>query len=136
MAANQKIIDRYFEAYQKHDMHAIKEVMSENVRWYFPGKHPLAGIKKGVADVVAFFDAVGGIMKESNPEIDKLIVAENDNYLVECIHSKTRNKSGPNLEHFACVLWTIKDGKIVEGRHFFADPEAVDEYFSDVLQEK
>src|SRR6185503_8596358 len=136
MAANQKIIDRYFEAYQKHDMHAIKEVMSENVRWYFPGKHPFAGVKKGVAEVVEFFDAMGGIMKESNPKIEKLIVAENDDYFIECIHSRTNNPSGPNLDHFASVLWTIKDGKIAEGRHFFANPEAVDKYFSSVVLEK
>jgi len=27
--SNQKIVDKYFEAYMKHDMQAIKEVMHE-----------------------------------------------------------------------------------------------------------
>ena len=128
--SNQNIVDKYFEAYAKHDLNAIRQVMAENVTWYFLGRHPLAGVKKGIDEVVAFFDQVGEIMSKSHPKIDKLIVAENDNFLVECIHSKTNSEDGNNLEHDACVLWTFENGKIIEGRHFFADPQAVDQYFT------
>ena len=130
MATNQQIIDKYFEAYGKHDMEGIAQVMSENVVWYFPGSHPLAGTKKGIKEVVEFYDKVGKIMKESKPQIEKLIVAEQGNRLIECIHSKTNRADNNNLEHYACVLWTIENGKIIEGRHFFANQDAVDKYFS------
>ena len=130
--SNQNIIDKYFEAYAKHDFNGIKQVMAENVTWYFLGRHPLAGVKKGIEEVVAFYDEVGKIMGKSHPKIDKLIVAENNNFLIECIHSKTNREDGNNLDHYACVLWTFENGKIIEGRHFFADPEAVDKYFTAV----
>ena len=56
---NKEIIDKYFAAYAKHDMEAIREVMDENVTWYFLGTHPLAGVKKGIDEVIAFYDKVG-----------------------------------------------------------------------------
>ena len=132
--SNQKIVDQYFAAYAKHDLDAIRKVMDDNITWYFLGQHPLAGVKNGIDEVVMFFDKVGKIMMESNPTIEKLIVAENEEYLVECIHSKTNRSDENNLEHHACVLWTFKNGKIVEGRHFFSDQQAVNKYFGSLAK--
>ena len=129
---NQDIIKKFFEGYGSHDMDEIKKVMSENVTWLFLGQHPLAGIKQGVEEVVAFFDIMGEIMQKSNSKMEKLIEAENDKYFIECQHSKTNREDGINLDHYSSVLWTIENGKIIEGRHFFADPEAVDKYFTAV----
>ena len=56
---NQQIIDQFFAAYSKHDFHAIRQVMHEDVIWVFMGQHPLAGVKTGIEDVVAFFDNMG-----------------------------------------------------------------------------
>jgi len=131
-SAHQSIVDKFFEAYQEHDINKVKEVMDENAKWIFMGRHPLAGIKNGVVEIVAFFDKMGKIMARGKPTIDKLIVCENENYLIECIHSATNSSDGSNLDHHACVLWTFKSGKIIEGRHFFADPEAADKYFTEV----
>lgn len=36
--------------------------MSEKVTWTFLGKHKLAGVKKGLDEVIAFFDLMGKIM--------------------------------------------------------------------------
>jgi ketosteroid isomerase-like protein len=127
---NQAIIDRFFAAYAKHDMAAIKTVMDENVKWYFLGEHPLAGVKNGIEEVIGFYDKVGKIMGESKPDIKKIIVAEKDDHLIECIHSKTNRTDEHNLEHQACVLWTFKDGKIIEGKHFFSNQQAINQYFN------
>ena len=129
---NQEIVDAFFEAYKKHDMKAIRKVMADNVTWYFEGQNPMAGVKKGVEEVVEFFDIMAKIMEKSRPEIDKLIVADNERYFIECQHSRTHRQDDNNLDHYTTVLWTIENGKIIEGRHFFADPQAVDKYFSAV----
>lgn len=133
---NQKIVDKFFEAYKKRDQNGLKQVMSEEVNWFFMGQHPFAGVKKGIKEVVAFFDAMGGIMAKGNPKIEKPIVSENENHLIECVHTRTNRPDGNNLDHYACVLWTFSEGKIVEGRHFFADPPAVDKYFTAMAAEK
>ncbi|HET7732950.1 MAG TPA: SRPBCC domain-containing protein, partial [Paludibacter sp.] len=128
----QELIDLFFTAYAKRDMEGIKQVMSENVTWTFSGHNKVAGTKKGIDEVIAFFDLMGGIMSESKPSVDKLIIAENDTYLIECQHIKTHREDGINIEHDVSVLWTFENGKIISGRHFFADPESVDAYFNAV----
>lgn len=130
---NQDIVDKFFDAYKDHNINAIRKVMADNVVWYFLGQSPVAGIKKGIDEVIEFFNTMGEIMSQSGIKMDKLIVAENDRYLIECQRSKTNRRDGNNLEHHSAVLWTIENGKIIEGRHFFADPQAVDKYFSTVF---
>jgi|KBSSwiStaDraftv2_1062776.scaffolds.fasta_scaffold25301_3 ketosteroid isomerase-like protein len=129
---NQDIIDKFFDSYMKRDLDGVKNVMAPNVVWYFLGRHKHAGVKKGIDEVIKFFDTMGGIMSKSRPAIEKLIVAEKDNYLIECQHIKTNREDGINIDHYASVLWTIENGKIIMGRHFFADPESVDWYFNTV----
>lgn len=132
--SNQKIVDKYFEAYSKHDMKGIRDVMHEDVKWFFIGQHPFAGVKNGIDEVVSFFDTMGKMMGDSKPDIEKLIVCENENYFIETSHIKTNRKDGIKVDHYATVLWTIRDGKIIEGRHFFADPVALDKYFTRVSE--
>jgi len=134
--SNKGIIDEFFDAYGKHDLNGIMRVMEDRVTWSFMGDHPLAGIKNGIDEVIAFFDAMGEIMNRSNIKMEKLIEAENEHYFIECQHSKTNRMDGNNLDHYTCVLWTIKDGKITEGRHFFANPQAANKYFSSVATQK
>ena len=129
---HQDLIDNFFHAYSQRDMTGIRQVMAENVIWSFLGQHKLAGTKKGIDEVIAFFDTMGGIMSDSRPAIDKLIIASNEKYLIECQHIKTHRVDGINIEHDVCVLWEIENDKIVSGRHFFADPKSVDAYFNAV----
>ena len=89
---NQKLVDAFFECYIKKDKEGMKQVMDENVTWSFLGQHKLAGIKNGIDEVIAFFDNMGSIMTESKTRVEKLIVASNDNYLIECQHLKTNRE--------------------------------------------
>ena len=130
--ANQDIINGFFDFYMKRDLESIKQVMVEDVVWYFNGQHKLAGTKNGVSEVINFFDTMGAIMSKSKPTVQKLIVAEKDNYFIECQHIKTNRDDGNNIDHYVTVLWIVENGKIKSGRHFFADPQAVDNYFNTV----
>ena len=129
---NLEIINKFFESYGKRDFGGLRQVLDENVTWYFLGRHKLAGIKKGLHQLVSFFDTMAGIMSQSNPTIDKLIVSEKDSHVIECQRIRTNRSDGINIDHHVTVLWTIENGKITSGRHFFADPKAVDEYFNSV----
>lgn len=129
---NQEIVNKFFDSYMKRDLDGVKDVMAADVVWYFMGQHKLAGTKNGIDEVIKFFDTMGGVMAKSRPTIEKLIVAEKENYLIECQHIRTNREDGINIEHYVSVLWTIENGKIVSGRHFFADPESVDRYFNAV----
>jgi ketosteroid isomerase-like protein len=127
---NLDLIDRFFKAYGKHDLDGIREVVAEDVKWVFPGHHPLSGTKVGIDQVVEFFDVMGGIMGSSNVQVEKLVVGVNDEYVVECQHIRTKREDGNNLDHQWCVLWKFENGKIIEGRHFAADQHQADRFFS------
>ena len=130
--SHKKIIDLFFESYSLHDKEGIKKVMSEDVTWSFLGQHKMAGERKGIDDVISFFDNMNAIMTNSNPEIEKLIVASNPKYLIECQHIKTDRTDGVNIDYLVAVLWKFENGKIISGQHLFADPKAVDNYFNAV----
>ena len=134
--ANQTIIDKFFGAFSRQDMSAIKEVMADNVKWYFLGNHPYAGVKEGIQEVVDFFNTMGKLMGKAAPTIEKPIVCENENHLIECVHTISNRGDGVELDHNACVLWTFENGRIIEGRHFFADPQAVDKYFTAIAKKE
>ena len=129
-SANLAIIDQFFAAYGKGDMHTLRLVLDKDAKWISLGQHPFGGVKNGFEEVIAFFDQMGQIMGQSNVRVEKLIVSENDKYVIECQHVWTNRSDGHNLDHLVCVLWTIENSKIVEGRHFFADPQAADEFFN------
>ncbi len=130
---NLDLIDKFFEAYGKHDLDGIRHVLAENATWTFPGHHPLSGTKAGIDEIVAFFDAMGNIMGSSNVKVEKLVMGVNENYAVECQHIWTHRADGQNLDHLWCVLWKFEDGKITEGRHLAADQYAVDKFFAKLM---
>lgn len=132
MLENVKIIDRFFEAYGKRDLDDIKKVLSENVKWIFPGQNPLSGIKVGIEEVLSFFDKVGAIMGKSNVEVNRLIMGAADDYVIECQHIVTNRDDGINFDQDMCVLWTFKDGIIIEGKHFTSDQYEADTFYNKV----
>jgi ketosteroid isomerase-like protein len=129
MATGHDLVTKFFDAYARRDMNAIKQVMHENVTWTFPGNHKLAGIKKGIDEVVDFFDAVGAIISASKPAVEKLVTGENERYIVECQQIKT-NREDVNINQQACVLWTFENGKIKSGKHFFEDIESINAFYN------
>ena len=129
---NLEIINKFFEAFGKQDMAALNELVAPDIQWIFPGHHPLAGTKKGIEEVVNFFDSMGKIMEASNIKVERLVNGVNDDYVVECQHIWTNRKDGNNLDHYWCVLWAFRDGKITEGRHLASDQHLVDSFFCKV----
>jgi uncharacterized protein len=129
---NLNIIDNFFDAYGKQDTEGLKQVLAEDIKWLYPGQNPLSGIKVGIKEVILFFDRMGAIMGKSNLEVKKLVMAANDDYVLECQHIHTNRADGINLVQDMCVLWIFKDGKIIEGKHFVENQIEVDKFFNRV----
>ena len=97
---SQQIIDRYFKAYAAHDLDAVSEVLAEDVTWHFPGHHPLSGTKRGIEEVVAFFDEMGQMQLRP----DKYVIGANDGYVLEAQRVFSIDDEFP-FETETCVLW-------------------------------
>lgn len=127
-------INQFFQAYAQRDIAGLRQVLATDARWTALGQHPLAGVKNGFDEVIRFFDQMGAVMGRSNPRVEKLIVSANETYVIECQRVITNRTDEYNLDHLVCVLWRFENFKIVEGRHFFSDPQAVDNFFSAMTQ--
>lgn len=121
---NLDVINSFFEAYGKRDMDALRQVTTEDVTWHFPGRHPLGGTKKGVAEVVAFFDQ----MAKFDFRADRLVIGVADEYVVEAQRVWTE-ENGHDVEMGWCVLWTFDDGKLAGGTHFSSEQYKADDFF-------
>jgi ketosteroid isomerase-like protein len=122
---NLEIIDKFFQAFASKDDKALAEATVEDLTWYFPGRHPLAGVKRGREEVVAFFTRMGSM--GFKPE--KLITGVNDDYVVETQWA-TGSSDGEEVTMGWTVLWTFRDGKLESGRHYSADQHLADDYFT------
>jgi len=131
---NLDVIDRFFAAYSNRDLSALQNVLAENATWTFPGHHPLSGTKVGIDAIIAFFDAVGSVMGSSHPQVEKLVMGVNEQYVVECQHIRTNRTAGPNLDQQLCVLWSFADGKIVSGQQLAANQDALDAFYTALLK--
>jgi len=134
MHPNITIVNSFFEAYGKHDMDALHNIVAENVQWIFPGHHNFSGVRNGFDEVIAFFDTMGPVMSNSGIKAERLFMEANEKYVVEYQHIWTNRTDGNNLDHHWCVTWKIKNNKIVEGRHFAGDQHNVDRFFHKISQ--
>ena len=131
---NMSIVNNFFEAYGNKDRNALHAVVHEEVKWTFPGHHNFSGVKNGFDEVIHFFDTMSSIMGSSGIKAERLFMEENDKFVVEYQHIRTNRTDGNNLDHHWCVVWKIKNGKIIEGRHFAGDQHEVDRFFHKVSQ--
>ena len=56
--SNFDLIDKFFDAYGRRDMAALRQVLAEDVTWTFPGRNRFSGTDRGVEGVTAFKDEV------------------------------------------------------------------------------
>ncbi|MGK6314616.1 nuclear transport factor 2 family protein [Neorhizobium sp. DT-125] len=50
---NRKVIADYYAAYAAGDMGKVADFFADDIEWHIPGHHPLAGTKRGKAEVAA-----------------------------------------------------------------------------------
>ena len=53
---NLALVQRMYECFNRNDMDTIRrEIFAPDLVWNLPGRHPLAGTKRGADEVLAFF---------------------------------------------------------------------------------
>jgi len=122
---NVAIIQRYYKAYAAGDFELIRnEIFAPNITWTIPGHHPLAGTKRGVDEVFAFFQQLG----KAKFRAEVLFLGGNDSYVVD-VHRGWSNLAQDNIDQFWALLFQIKGGSIVKAINFPGDQHAADAFF-------
>lgn len=93
-------IERFFAAYADDDREAIGTVLAEDVEWTIPGHHPLAGTKRGIAEVLAFFDQLAKTGFKAEP----IFLEADDEYVVD-IHRGWSTEGEGAVDTTWALVW-------------------------------
>lgn len=121
---NVAIIKRYYDAYGKGDIATVRQIFAPNITWTIPGHHPLSGTKRGVDEVLAFFQQLA----KAKFRAEVLYLGGNDSYVVD-VHRGFSNMERNNLDQLFALLFRIQSNRVVEVVNFPSDQHAADAFF-------
>lgn len=119
-----KVVQGFFGAYGKGDMEGLKSFVAEDVEWHIPGRHKLAGTKRGIKEFTDFFAQLG----QAGFSAEVMILAANDTYVIDA-HRGWSSKADDNIDLNWILLYQIEDGKIKRVQNFSGDLYASDQFF-------
>jgi ketosteroid isomerase-like protein len=123
------LVRRGYEAFNAADVAALAEILDESASWHTPGRSPLAGDAVGRDAVFAQFgryaEGTGGTFRAEL----RHVLAGDDGRVI-ALHRNSGTRAGRTLDVDCCIVFEIKDGRCVDGREFFSDLHAWDEFWS------
>jgi len=125
---NAALVRRGYAAFNTADMATLTELFHEDARWHTPGRGPLAGSYQGRDAIFGHFGQYGGLTAGTFRANLQTVVANEDGTVVG-IHQNTAQKDGKTLDVRCCVVFDIRDGRVVDGREFFFDLHAWDDFW-------
>jgi len=128
---NLGLVRTFYEGYQDHDMGKVRSVLAEDATWLIPGHHPLAGLKRGADEIVAYFDTIAG----ADFKAEVLSLSANEESVVD-VHRGWGHHGDASVDIHWVLWYRIRDGKIAEVENFALDAHAADLFFWTVWGER
>ena len=126
--APENVVRRMYAAFRRGDMETVKDCFTPDAVWQVPGRSPLAGAYEGFDAILGYFATLrelsGGTFRT---ELLELLVGDQR---VAALQRATGTRGQTHLDHLACQLMTIRDGKIAEVHGFYSDQYGVDAFLS------
>ena len=126
---NAELIRRGYAAFNAGDMETLTGLFDENASWHTPGRSPIAGDNDGREAAFAQFGRYGGDTGGTFKAELREVLADDDGRVVG-IHHNTAERDGKTLDVDCCLVFEVRDGKVVDGREHFYDLHAWDEFWS------
>ena len=128
-AQNVAIMRRAYEAFNTGDVETLTELFDESAVWHLPGRSSMATDYHGRDATLAYFGRIG---QESGgtfrAELQDLTADDDDR--VVGIQRSTGDRNGKHLDVGDCIVFQLKDGRVIDGREHFEDLYAWDEFWS------
>ena len=128
-AKNAETVRRGYAAFNAADMKTLTELFHESASWHTPGRSPLAGDRKGRDAIFALFGRYGGDTGGTFKAALQQVLTSDDGRVVG-IHRNTATRGGKQLDVVCCLVFEFKDGRVVDGREYFYDLHAWDQFWS------
>jgi uncharacterized protein len=126
---NVAILQRAYDAFNTGDIDTLTAIFDESAVWHLPGRSSMADDYQGRDATLAYFGLLaqktGGTFRA---ELERL-TADGDDIVVG-IQRSTADLAGKHLDVADCIVFTLKDGRVTDGREHFEDLYAWDEFWS------
>jgi ketosteroid isomerase-like protein len=131
MAAKEdaELVRRGYEAFNAGDMETLTELFDENASWHTPGRSSIAGDHEGRDAAFTQFGRYGGDTGGTFKAELRYVLADDDGHVVG-VHHNSAERDGKQLDVDCALVFEIKDGRVVDGREYFYDLNAWDEFWS------
>ena len=126
---NVAIMQRAYDAFNKADMDTLIEIFDESIVWHLPGRSSMAKDYEGRDATLAYFGEIGEKTGGTFQAELQHLLADDDDRVVG-IQRSTGERDGRRLDVGNCIVFELKDGKVVDGREHFNDLYAWDEFWS------
>ncbi|HEY1974827.1 MAG TPA: nuclear transport factor 2 family protein [Pseudonocardia sp.] len=117
---NRAIVEKMYAAGTSGDVAGLMSYLDENVEIYEPEYLPYGGVYRGMPDFLELLGKIGEYMDVTRLTVHYL-VADGDRVIA--VLGAPDVKTG-QFNHFA-EQSTLRDGKVVEMRLFYYDPQAM-----------
>jgi ketosteroid isomerase-like protein len=125
---NVDLVQKFFVAYAEHDLEKMRdEILAPDVTWRIPGHHPLAGVKRGAEEILAYFAA----LPRANFQAEPIVIAAQGDYVID-VHRGWATHGDASLDMEWVLVYRIAAGRIQEVINFAADQHAADLFFWEV----
>jgi ketosteroid isomerase-like protein len=127
-AENVATIRGGYEAFNSGDLNALAEIFDESVVWHTPGRSSLASDYQGREATFGYFGRLGAETGGTFQAEPRHLVADDD--LVVGIQQNRAERNGKHLDVALCLVFQLKEGRIVEAWEHFHDLYAWDAFWS------
>ncbi|MCE4557970.1 nuclear transport factor 2 family protein [Roseateles cellulosilyticus] len=121
--SNLQRVQAFFAAYASNDVAGVRAVMADDIAWTIPGHHSLAGTKRGVEEVLAFFHQLA----KANFKAEPMVIAEQGDYVID--HHRGWSEEAGGLDLTWCLVFRFEGGKIKEVTNYCSDQHQADIFF-------
>ncbi len=128
---NVAVVKQFFKYYESNDIVGLRSIFSTDIEWQVPGHHPLAGTKKGIEEVIAYYRQ----LQKAKFNAEVIILEGNDNHVIDC-HRGWAQVGDKKLDMNWVLLYTIENGKIKSMQNFPGDQHAADAFFWEIYKLK
>ena len=126
---NTDTIKAMYAAFARGDVQAILGQLTDDVEWRFDGPStiPFAGVRRGPAEVVGFFQALA-TTQENMVLTTHHFVAQGDHVATIGRYAATVKATGRRFDEAVSHFFTFRDGKVAKFADFGDTASIVDAY--------
>jgi len=125
-AANLDLVRRFFACFAEGNLDELRtRLLTPDVLWEVPGRHPLAGTLRGPGEVITFFAELGRCGFRTEP----LFLQADADRVVEVHRGWSARGDGTDIDLLWVLVVEITGGRIVRAQSLVSDQAAADTFF-------